>query len=1401
MSRASAVPSQVSNLFYVEERVFGRYLNCLAPDDINYPTTVSGGYPNAIIEAYAQKYGFLNDAKLVGDEFQEAVYDHQSGKCIRPRIEEGRCLKGNLLRRDLRDHTKAVGFLYCPADDTDLRRNIPESSPNRALVKMFNEFKEDAGLKNLRIFCPVMINANHWIMCEIFLTKQDDGRIVVNRHYYDPLYKTQVNPQHDSMVIACAMAAFPSEIDLAKSMSFVHDGKKQSDGISCCMVSCWYVGQRLAGDGKEDSIGGDIGVGEVKFPRDAKELRLEQMRLRQEYPQKLLAIYLNDTAWQIYRTHTRRIDQAKFNEVMLRSLSRGSVDEDESGEEAGAGGFQAGAGSSFRPRRQKSNEVEEEIEAESLITQGIIELLMPDDDSLRESETAASLREFFMSDEFGAAIGEIAKGGAKGGAKSEVIGILLAVIDSYFQKSSEDFDGKWLAYLAKNVTKEIFTSSENEEKADVEEEAGDIIEKIKDRDIFQKKHDRLMTIIDYLWYERPNDRDFQRNLSRFESEYLARKLACLDEHSFDHEKVFLSSESFREGSVDRLIWSLFEQDSSAEFPADAEVDWGSEFENLKTEFQKEKKDDLEKLHQYLSKSLEDITDEEKPTAFENACRILYAAMLEKNDKEKKPERPESQAKGSSGTRNAALSQSVSKPSSSGRLASSAATSVSMPDLIPDREGSSSYILSKESFKKLFSKLTPAEVDRTEAVTAGYMNAVTESCVRMQGFKSRAPVGKRAVTESLLRIKEEYPQRAVGLLLHHGDGLSEDAWKGDLKKMLEEFRDSSTLKTAQIFRHFQTGEEFRRHWVTCEIFVGKEDGGAITVNTHYFESSENKQHMQSQKVTDMESAIRGVVREVLPSAPGARFDHDSRKQSDKTSCGPISCWAVGQRLRGSGLEQSIDDDIGKDSDLFPKGVRALRLKQMRLLELYLSDSPMLSGYLKCDPYDSVYKSSALPRSKAVAEKMVVELRIKEDVESKELNDYIDGAEEFAVSQWPPEAPVVAGAGAGQPLTTHGKVITFFTNQGGATTTLILQALTVQGVSDVIDNFKVSDTEEDFKAALEAAFAAGSETCEGFEKEVKEVIWKAVTDFARGNGSRGGGGVAVINAAVESLSKAMQQKGKSADGRESQASSDGEDEYESANQGEKQETFESFSDAVPGQVEEGAAAGVVSERVEEKYAKTEDPEFAERLRREFSSADSVADSVPSSSVAEPQAVTVKMYQMQKAQFEKTIWKDADRGGKFRVLGNELADEEVESLLLIALINAVKKSGIDPKEAIRVCEYAANKGGISYVYNPNTGTYEENKDAAVTDDWANLSAIFQDECIDLGLFTGRKEPYRIDGMRLIFLPENVREDFGGRVEACAKSDDLGLTEEESRLCTVREKYMAAVLHEHNLPRGIAV
>jgi hypothetical protein len=649
----SAAPALLIHNGRVTQERFPRYLERLLPQDVDYPTTVSEGYANAIIEAYAQQHGFENEARIDGEAARSRAFDpYNPSILLHEERSETRNLAGNLLRRRrVGSRGRGVGFLYRNTGDSNTR-HIMGSSPEDGLEKMFSEFRDDREMQFAQIFRPIIINRNHWVMCEIHLTRQSNGRIKVNRHYYDPLYQAAVDVENDRMVVACANRVFVGGLFDLESRSIVHRSKKQNDGTSCAMVSCWYVGQRLAGEGLEDSIERDIGADEVPFPRSAQALRLHQMRLRQQHPQRVLDIYLNDAAFHIFKTHTRPIDEAKFTEVDRRPV----LSLDELGVQATSPALYVGAGIAAEPKKGLS------VSSGPSGRTPAVEVPLIDrvmsfsyDESLRESDTAAFLRELFQLENFVSALTE------------KDLGLLVGIIRSYLTEQQkcgflEPSDADFLERVAVSVVQ--FCNKVSSSSNDY------IVATIKSRDDFLRRQANLVLALKALREDKrylgtPN---LGSELKKFEAEHAVKSMQCAQENYQNLDHVFINYELCERGSWIQFIWGYIQSFDQTKLTAmsstsgsqeDESVEegqtWESRFMSLGSElrenndlyenwqsFHHTAETNLGEMLAAKSTELETLPKKDRELVYKNAYDFIQA-IVDENERLKREEERERRA--------------------------------------------------------------------------------------------------------------------------------------------------------------------------------------------------------------------------------------------------------------------------------------------------------------------------------------------------------------------------------------------------------------------------------------------------------------------------------------------------------------------------------------------------------------------------------------------------------------------------------------------------------------------------------------------------------------------------------------------------------------------------------------
>ena len=128
--------------------------------------------------------------------------------------------------------------------------------------------------------------------------------------------------------------------------------------------------------------------------------------------------------------------------------------------------------------------------------------------------------------------------------------------------------------------------------------------------------------------------------------------------------------------------------------------------------------------------------------------------------------------------------------------------------------------------------------------------------------------------------------------------------------------------AKIFLPMSNGG----HWTVLEVGVREDRWGRVVIEQKYFNPSGN-------------AAVNELMNEAVKTASKEAFKENlispyfktavpikGVMQSDASSCGPVSCFHIGQRLRG--------EDPVRFS--FPEGAKNLRLNQLKLISNYVTE---------------------------------------------------------------------------------------------------------------------------------------------------------------------------------------------------------------------------------------------------------------------------------------------------------------------------------------------------------------------------------------------------------------------------------------------------------------------------------
>ena len=166
----------------------------------------------------------------------------------------------------------------------------------------------------------------------------------------------------------------------------------------------------------------------------------------------------------------------------------------------------------------------------------------------------------------------------------------------------------------------------------------------------------------------------------------------------------------------------------------------------------------------------------------------------------------------------------------------------------------------------------------------------------------------------------------------------------------------------------------------------------------------------------------------------------------------------------------------------------------------------------------------------------------------------------------------------------------------------------------------------------------------------------------------------------------------------------------------------------------------------------------------------EDAPGTSLSSPIATTATLYTLQDEEFKKTIWKDNERGGKFRVMGAGYTPEEITKIMEIILVTTASNIGLGKTGMTDVINYARQHGGVSNILT-ESGSYAKNTDSTINRKWKEYSAEVQKEFAKFGFFTGRQNPKKLVPLRLAFIPETVLENL-------KKRESVAITTEEGAL-----------------------
>ncbi len=141
-----------------------------------------------------------------------------------------------------------------------------------------------------------------------------------------------------------------------------------------------------------------------------------------------------------------------------------------------------------------------------------------------------------------------------------------------------------------------------------------------------------------------------------------------------------------------------------------------------------------------------------------------------------------------------------------------------------------------------------------------------------------------------------------------------------------------LKKNNTAKIFVPVNHNKAHWTMLEVTVTRGADGKFAVYNRYFDPSG-----YARKIRGFDDTIESNTKTVFgDTTPFISIAQESKKQSDASSCGPISCYYVKQRLEGK--------LCGQSGEKFEPGARDLRSDQVKLVAKHF-DEVVTEGYYR------------------------------------------------------------------------------------------------------------------------------------------------------------------------------------------------------------------------------------------------------------------------------------------------------------------------------------------------------------------------------------------------------------------------------------------------------------------------
>jgi serine/threonine protein phosphatase PrpC len=153
---------------------------------------------------------------------------------------------------------------------------------------------------------------------------------------------------------------------------------------------------------------------------------------------------------------------------------------------------------------------------------------------------------------------------------------------------------------------------------------------------------------------------------------------------------------------------------------------------------------------------------------------------------------------------------------------------------------------------------------------------------------------------------------------------------DLRDTFQSIR--SQLKKNNTAKIFVPVNHNNAHWTMLEVTVTHGADGKFAVCNRYFDPSG-----YAREIRGFDDTIESNAKTVFgDTTPFISIAHESKKQSDASSCGPISCYYIKQRLEGK--------SCGQSGEKFEPGARDLRSDQVKLVAKHFGEV-VAEGYYR------------------------------------------------------------------------------------------------------------------------------------------------------------------------------------------------------------------------------------------------------------------------------------------------------------------------------------------------------------------------------------------------------------------------------------------------------------------------